>query len=91
MTKTRRPTVSDRRVESAANEVLDQVEKAYEQVLPDGLEDSSLTAFDDQLDEAYRAYMDRTKRRPITPRQVQAAQRIFREDCRKAMREARDA
>lgn len=79
-------TLSERRISSAGQAVLDQVENAYETVF--GLMAADDQFFDD-LELAYNQYRERTRKRPISPRDVKAAQRLFRDECRKAMSQAK--
>lgn len=79
-------TLSDRRISSAGRAVLEQVESAYDTVFPRGPADDR---FFDEMQEAYNQYRNRTNKRPITPRDVKNAQRVFRDQCRSAMAEAK--
>lgn len=79
-------TLSDRRISSAGRAVLDQVESAYETVFAKMPADFQ---FHVQLEEAHRTFQARTAHRPITPRDVKNAQRVFRDDCRRVMAEAK--
>lgn len=81
------PTLTERRISSAARAVLDQVESAYEQVFPGERADDQ---FFDELDAAHADYQRRTAQRPITPTEVKTAQRIFRDKCRTVMQEAKN-
>ncbi len=79
-------TLTDRRISSAGRAVLDQVGDAYETVF------AGVSADDVFFDEFTQAYIDfrlRTAKRPITPREVKDAQRVFRDECRKVIAEAK--
>lgn len=79
-------TLSDRRISSAAREVDQQVETGYQQVFPGPRADEQFFA---DYETARIAFSNRTKKRPITPREVATAQRLYRDACRIAMSEAK--
>lgn len=79
-------TLSDRRILSAGRAVLDQVESAYETVFAKA---SANDAFFGGLSAAFLRFRRRTEKRPITPRDVKNAQRVFRDECRDVMAEAK--
>jgi hypothetical protein len=66
--------------------VLDQVENAYETVFA---KESANDAFYGGLNAALLRFRKRTEKRPITPRDVKNAQRVFRDECRDVMAEAK--
>lgn len=79
-------TLTDRRISSAAQAVLDQVEAGYETVFADVSADDE---FFSDLEDAFGFFLKRTSKRPIKPREVKAAQTKFRDSCRTIMKKAR--
>lgn len=79
-------TLTDRRISSAAQAVLQQVEEAYETVFEDRAAGS---AFFEELEDAHSFYQKRTAARPLGVHAIKLAQRKFRDSCRTIMRKAR--
>ncbi|GBE23743.1 hypothetical protein BMS3Bbin02_00008 [bacterium BMS3Bbin02] len=79
-------TLSDRRISSAGRAVLEQVEAAYETVFAKA---SARDAFFSGLNAAFLRFRKRTAKRPILPRDVKNTQRVFRDECRSVMAEAK--
>lgn len=78
--------LTERRIFSAALAVHEQVETAYETVFKDKPADGQ---FFEDLEDAYKAYLKRTAKRPLKPMEVKTAQRIFRDQCRSSMAAAK--
>lgn len=80
-------TLTQRRILSAGQGVLDQVEQAYETVFARGSADDE---FFEGLESAYLAFLKQTAKRPLKVREIGAAERIFRDACRDLMRKAKE-
>lgn len=78
--------LTERRISSAALAVLEDVEKAYGTVFEKKSADDRFFA---ELQIEHLQFYSRTLKRPITPRQVKHAQRMFRDACRDLMAEAK--